>query len=622
MKTSSLKMPLLAVLAATLLASGCSSVNLNTHTPTSAAEAVSLAASESDRQTAQSYLLRTAESFQLAGDHEGARRILTSEPLASPIPELRNLHSLLSMTSAVALQDRPWAEALAEGMSRDQFLGYDPQLSNEATNLQASVFLLAGRPLDSALTLMSLADQGLTDNLQPIHDRIWQTLKQTPDDSLAAASQRAIGYGAQGWLELAAIMRQPGISLDDQGRSIREWQYNWTGHPAANTLPSELQLITTLVQQRPEKIALTLPLSGDLANAGAAIRDGFLAAFYSDDSARDFEVEITVVDTHGKSFEELYQDMAASYDLVVGPLRKPLVAELTQRETLPTPVLALNYLPDNQSAPQAMYQFGLAAEDEARQIANRLHQEQRPQALVLIPTGDWGDRFEQALRTGMTANQGTALNTIRYLPSENFRAVTADLLGITESRQRAIDVERTIGLNVEFEPRRRQDADAIVMVATPTIARQFKPLFAFYFAGDLPVYSPSLVYEGYPDASRDRDLNQVRFTDTPWVLAEDNPFRDRAVAAFDNIGGQLGRLFAMGTDAYKLSTRLPLLENVEGSMIEGQTGQLSMAENGSVHRTQLWAQFVNGTPRLLPEPAGGEETPTPTRTTSEQAPAE
>lgn len=34
-------------------------------------------------------------------------------------------------------------------------------------------------------------------------------------------------------------------------------------------------------------------------------------------------------------------------------------------------------------------------------------------------------------------------------------------------------------MDVEFEPRRRQDADAIVMVAEPTVARQFKPLFAF-----------------------------------------------------------------------------------------------------------------------------------------------
>ena len=602
-----LKMPLVALIAATLLASGCSAVNLKGHTPATAAEAVSLAAGESDPQLAQTYLLKSADSFQQSGDHESARRILNSAPLSNPLPELRNQHLLLSMGSAVALDDHQWANALANTVSYEDFLRYPPEISHKAGNLLASTYLLADRPLDSARTLMQMVDNDVAIDIQETHDRIWQALKQTPDQTLNAASQRAIGFTSQGWLELASIMRQPGISLDEQGRSIRDWQNNWASHPAATQLPGELQLITTLVQERPQNIALALPLSGDLANAGAVIRDGFLAAFYNDDSARDYDLDITVLDTNGTPFNELYQEIASSYDLIIGPLRKPLVEELAERDNLPTPVLALNYLPDDTKPPEGMYQFGLAAEDEARQIAIRLDQEQRHQALVLIPTGDWGDRFELALRTALAENNGTALNTIRFLPSENFRAVTADLLGISESRQRAIDVERTIGLNVEFEPRRRQDADAIVMVAPPTIARQFKPLFAFYFAGDLPVYSPSLVFQGNPDPSRDRDLNDVRFTDTPWVLAEVNPFRDQAAKAFNNIGGQFGRLFAMGADAYALSTRLPLLKNVEGSRLDGQTGGLTMASNGSVHRSQLWAQFVNGTPRLMPELTDTEE---------------
>ena len=160
--------------------------------------------------------------------------------------------------------------------------------------------------------------------------------------------------------------------------------------------------------------------------------------------------------------------------------------------TLPVPVLGLNYLPREVTAPDGLYQFGLSAEDEARQIANRLDAEGIDQILVLIPTGNWGDRLETALLDQLAENGGIALDIERYFREDNLRAVTADLLGITVSRDRAIDVERTAGIDVEFEPRRRQDADGIVMVAEPTVARQFKPLFAFYFGGDLPVYSPSI----------------------------------------------------------------------------------------------------------------------------------
>ena len=139
------------------------------------------------------------------------------------------------------------------------------------------------------------------------------------------------------------------------------------------------------------------------------------------------------------------------------------------------------------------------------------------------------------------------------------------------------------------------------MVAEATVARQFKPLFAFYFGGDLPVYSPSIIYEGTPSPSRDRDLNGVIFTDIPWVLGNDNKLRTTATEIMPGTRGQQGRLFAMGADAWHLSKRLPLLRQVDDASIAGQTGVLTMTPQGSIHREQLWAQFRNGTPELLPK---------------------
>lgn len=597
-----LKSPIVAAMMATALMAGCASINLQTHTPQSASEAVALAADESDQQLAQSYLLRSAHNFQQTGNHLAARQILTSAQLANPLPNLEDQYLLLAMASATELKDVEWAGQLATILSPTQFQNYQDDLTAQAGDLQASTYLLARKPLDAALIWMSMVDAGLTDNVQETQDKIWQALKQTPDSTLASQSQRLIGYTSQGWVELAAIMREPGATLDSQGRKIREWQYNWASHPAAATLPSELLLITTLAQERPEKIALALPLSGPLAKAGEAIRDGFLAAFYEDESVQELDIDISVFDTNDKDFVEVYKDiLATSPDLIVGPLRKDTLTELSQQAPLPVPVLALNYLPETITSPDRLYQYGLGAEDEAQQIAARLHAEGLNQVLVLLPDGDWGSRFEAALADGLAANDGTALNTVRFLNAENLRTVTADLLGINASRQRAIDVERTIGLNVEFEPRRRQDADAIVMVAPPTIARQFKPLFAFYFGGDLPVYSPSLIFEGNTDRSRDRDLNNVNFTDIPWTLGENNPFRDKAVDAFNVIGGQLGRLFAMGADAYQIGNRISLLQQLEDASLDGQTGHLTMTADRKIQRQQIWAQFQNGAPVLLPD---------------------
>lgn len=590
----------ITVLLLTMLAAGCASVNLESEVAETASEAIETASSHSDRNEAQKYLLRTADRFQNQGDHQAARTVLQSDLLSQPTGNLMDQYLLLSMGSATTLEDRAWAEELASSLKPDQFLNYERGLMARAANLQADTLQLAGDNLSAAATLILLAQSDSRQDMQEIHDRIWQALKATSDKQLSEDSDQIIGYEGQGWIELAGMLREPGMNLDEQGRTVRQWQSNWPGHPAAIAMPSELQLIASLAETRPERITLALPLDGPLASAGKAIRDGFFAAYYDDQSADRSKTEIRVVDSSGKDFRDLYQEFAADgQDLVVGPLEKEALASLAEMESIPVPVLGLNYLPQGSEAPSGLYQFGLSAEDEARQIADRLASENNDQILALIPQGEWGDRLESALLGRMAENGSIALDIERYFKEDNFRAVTADLLGITASRERAIDVERTAGVNVEFEPRRRQDADAVVMVAEPTIARQFKPLFAFYFGGDLPVYSPSMVYEGNEDPSRDRDLNNVIFTDIPWVLDDENEFRNTALQALPDMRGQLGRLFAMGADAWNLSKRLPLLRQVEGSSIKGQTGVLTMAPQGSIHRQQLWARFSGGTPELL-----------------------
>ncbi|WP_227506117.1 penicillin-binding protein activator [Marinobacter psychrophilus] len=590
------------LLAAILLTAGCAGVDLQSQVVSTPAQALELASQERNQDTAQRYLLRIASRFQQQGDHQGARKLLQSEQLAQPLPELASQKRLLAMNGAVTLKDQTWAQQITANLSTDSFMEVTPELLNRAGNLQAQTLALVGNPLEAAKTLIALTQADSSANAQPLHDRIWQLLKTISNIQLSSADSREIGYEAQGWLELATQVRSPGTGFDEQGRTIRRWQSNWPGHPAAQLLPSELKLIAGLAASRPEQIVLALPLNGPLTTAGKAIRDGFLAAYFSDTSVDREATRIRVVDSKQKPFGELYQELAKQpVDLLVGPLDKDALAELGKLPSLPLQTLALNYLPPSVTAPAGLYQFGLSAEDEARQIADRLDAEGLKRILVIIPSGEWGNRVEAALIEQMAKHSGRIIGIQRFLREDNLRAVTADLLGINTSRDRAIDVERTIGLNIEFEARRRQDAQAIVMVAEPDTARQLNPLFAFYFAGDLPVYAPSIVYAGTPAPGRDRDLNGVIFTDIPWVLDEKNSLRDEAGSQLPGATrGQLGRLFAMGADAWHLSKRLPLLKQVPGATIDGQTGVLTMTPSGSIRRYQRWARFSSGSVELLP----------------------
>ncbi len=597
----------------TLTVSGCATIDLGSHMAESPDQALAIAAGEDNRMTAQRYLLRMASEFRDLGNHDGARTLLRSDQLANLPPELENQRRLLAMASAIELNDSAWAEQLTAQTQAEDFLGYPDELLVQAAQLQAGTLALAGDQLAAATTLILLSQSDGGVSPQQTHDQIWDHLQSLSTPALNNAAENAAGFEIEGWLELALALRAPDATLDDQGRSVRRWQNNWPGHPAAQILPVQLALLAELAASRPENIVLALPFEGRLASAGKAIRDGFLAAYYSDDSTDRKETDIRIVDTTQQPFIELYRELAQTRtDLIVGPLEKNELNELSAMHTLPVPVLGLNYLAEGSQIPDGLHQYGLSAEDEARQIAERLAEEQVEKALVLIPYGGWGDRVETALLERMTELDLAVLDVERFMPEDNLRAVTADLLGITTSRDRAIQVERTIGLNVEFEPRRRQDAQGIVLVASPTVARQFNPLFAFYYGGDLPVYSPSIIHEGTPDPSRDRDLNQVNFTDIPWVLAPELPLREQASEHFNNTRGQLGRLFAMGADAWQIGKRLPLLRQIDGASIDGLTGRLSMNDDGSIHRQQLWARFRNGEAVLLEDKKQAPETTTET----------
>lgn len=615
-------------LASTLmavLASGCTPIQLQSNSIQSAGDALSAARELSSSADSQRFLLKSAATFQERNEHGYAREVLRSDAFAEPAEAIANQYLLLSMESAVALEDGPWAAQLADIIPPAQYQTYPENIQARAVELQDKTYSLAGNSLKRAQLLMGLSPELAGADQQQLNDRIWQALKETPDAALEEAATSAIGYENQGWYELAATLRQPGMSLQARGNAVRNWRFNWSGHPGTQALPSELTLVTQVLEQRPERITLALPLSGPLSAAGNMVREGFLAAYYASgqestqmpstgdtpsnstgDSiptqtsspATPANTTISIVDTNGRPFDEVMPELLASKpDLIVGPLAKDEVAALANRSELPVPVLALNYAPEqDKPAPAKLFQFGLSVEDEARQIAEHIVQQNLSRALVLIPRGDWGDRIAGTLKTHMEELGGVILDMERYSEGDNLRDVSAELLGINVSRQRAIELEQTMGLNIEFEPRRRQDAQAIIMVAEPMIARQFKPLFSFYYANDVPVFSPSIIYSGRPNPSRDRDVDGVRFTDLPWILDRKPEFRQEAYEQFDNLDGPLGRLFAMGADAWTLSINLPLMQQITDSHVPGHTGDLWLDGNNRVHRTQMWGVFEEGVP--------------------------
>jgi len=466
-----------------------------------------------------------------------------------------------------------------------------------AAQLKAQAYETLSAPISGAKQLIAIAPQ--LSNSAAVANRasLWQLLMGATQQQLETGLQRHEATEIQGWLQLALLVKRHQEDLDRQAAALQRWQQEWPDHPAAVELPEELKLLKRIINERPKKITLLLPLSGRNAVAGRAIRDGFLAAYYHARSRNGATPVISIFDTAGDTpIKDLYQQaLTTGTEMIIGPLLKEHVETLMHQPALTTPTLALNYGPD-QATVENLYQFGLAVEDEAKQVAERAWQDGHRYAVALLPDTDWGRRVAAAFHQEWQALAGTLLEVQYFSEEKSFSEAIQQLLNIDNSTRRARQIKRLTITPVIFQPRRRQDIDFIFMAASPQQARQIKPTLAFHFAGKVPVYATSQIYSGQMAPLSDRDLDQVVFSEIPWMLDSNNnnQLKRKVHQAWPVAAQQLGRLFALGIDAFHLFPRLQQLSLIRNAKMDGMTGVLQLDSHGRVIRSLSWAQFVSG----------------------------
>ncbi|WP_377517498.1 YraN family protein [Microbulbifer taiwanensis] len=482
-------------------------------------------------------------------------------------------------------------------------------------DLRADLWGLLG-DLDSAIAerrqiaALARSDEAIADN----NDGFWQLLTQLPSSELQLRADESSDPQMRGWYQLALLGRDTQTDISSQLTALSRWRQQWPGHSASSHPPQALRLLEQLASQRADRIALLLPLSGPLGSAGRAIRDGFMAAHYTALTAGAPTPQIEIFDTGTEQpFEEIYQAAVdAGAQAIVGPLDKRKVANLLATEKLPVPTLALNY-GDEGRLTDDLVQFGLAIEDEARQVAQHAYRQGHRQAMILAAEASWGQRGAEAFQEEWQRLGGTVSISRNYRNGSNFSQLVSDALLIPDSKAREAALRRRLAAPLEFTPRRRGDVDMIFLTAQPQQARQINPMLTFFYAGDLPVYATSQVFDGNINPQRDRDINGIRFTALPWLFERDNQTK-RSIEKQASPAPAFARLYALGADAFRLYPRIPMLRQFPGQRVHGLTGALSLTADGRIVREQMWARIDKGAPvpvttvvePVLPQ-AGGVE---------------
>lgn len=436
---------------------------------------------------------------------------------------------------------------------------------------------------------------------QPNQMAIWSLLQTMPPDMLNALERR--DPVLNGWIDLSLRVRAARQAGTAPESAIAAWMVKYKNHPAARTLAQTLQTKVDLVTPYPAQLALVLPLSGRLAPPAQAILNGFMAGYFSHDSAQRPVLRVYDSGEDPKQIWPHYQQAVQDgAELVIGPLEKAAVNELLSVSRLQVPVLALNYGDDPQASSRHVIQFGLLPEDEARQAAELAIIKNQMNAIVFAPNNAIGTRLADTFVARYTELGGRILGVEKYATGakvHDYQDSIKRALKINQSHNRNAILKSVLQRDLKFEPRRRSDAEAIFLIAEPAQASSFRSQLKFHDSGDVAIYASSMSFSGIAD-KQDKDMNGIVFSDMPWTFQGK---RNRQFAAalehWPQAMQRYSRLYALGLDAYHIIPYLKLLREYPYERFSGLTGNISLNDRNQIHRELTWGVFRKGIPELL-----------------------
>ncbi|MEC9483808.1 MAG: penicillin-binding protein activator [Halomonas sp.] len=524
--------------------------------------------------------LQAADILARRGDNAQALQVASDIDVRLLPADARVRWALLLSYLGLAQEDA-WTTIQATALLEDDLA--IPREDAQTLRYRRGVALgMVGEPLAAVKELIALQREDAPFDL---NDEIWRQLSRLRGPALdeLATAQDPI---TRGWIELVELQRQNGGDIARLLERIEQWRSTYPNHPAARRLPGDLQALRDLRGQDVRHIAVFLPESGPLANVAQAIREGLEARHMSALDQGEQTPQLSFYDTTSAELDTLYaRATMQGAQVVIGPLDKDKVSQLEQRNSVPLPTAALNYgtAPTNQA--EHLFQYGLSAEDEASQVARRAWLDGYRRAGMLVPDNPWGARVADAFRSTWQTQGGSLASVVNYDPQASVASAVRPLLKVRGERA-------------------QRDMDVLFLLALPGYARQVPPTLEFYYAGDLPIYATSHLYEGRPQPRIDHDLNDVMFVEIPWIIPDAAVGGTEALpylASYRQLRNDdepaLFKLKAMGVDAYELARKLPLFETLPGTELYGATGTLSAGSDRRIHRDLPWAQFAAGVPQ-------------------------
>lgn len=419
----------------------------------------------------------------------------------------------------------------------------------------------------------------------------WARLNELPLSQInQALTDKTLSYEPSAWLSLNRLFRTDLKNSRQLRTGLKTWLKQYHNSVVTKLLPYDALTKLANFHHHPKQIALLLPLKGEYSGPGQAVRDGFMAAFYQ---AKTRKPTVRFYDTSSQDVMSVYRKAIDNgADFVVGPLLKRQ-AKAVGAFSSEVPSLLLN---DSLKKKKTnIYQLAISPQEEIAEVAFKAYQDGHRRALLIAPSGEWGESIVKAFNQSWQYMGGEVVDRLIFNNKTPLDGAIKSLLRIDQSQKRYHQLKQIIGKAPEFSLRRREDFDVIFLLTYSSSAKQVRPLLRYYYAGDIPIYSSSLVYSGYPNAHEDRDLNGIKFADMPWLIDNSQLVKKRWPEQFNSYN----RLFAIGQDAYFLTQHFNRLTIFPMLGLSDSSGTLYLDNIGKIHRKLTWLTFKNGVPKRL-----------------------
>lgn len=559
---------------------------------------------DADATTASRLRLQAADAWLLAGDAGAAENLLPwieEELLSEPDLALLNLvRAEIALERARPVEARQSLDRVGSALT----VSYAARYRGLSGRVKAALGSISSASVQQA---SEMAGQLRSYDAESALALLRQ-LERVPSGQLTYLAGLRGDPRRAAWFDLALVIRQNLVDPTNLENEVRAWEARHADFDVSADDALDLWLRYRQAFRPPETVAVLLPDSGGLRAAGAAIRDGVVSAYLEQPAGSEIRF-------YGTS--EAPESVLAAYfeaaddgaNWIIGPLDRAAVEALLNLAGLATPVLALNELPELRPGEgrmpaglaQQVFGMSLSQEREAAEIARRMARLGYRHAIVLAPDNTWGERISRAFQEDFVRENGEILTAARYLPEENDHTqILERVLQIDQSKARRQQLENRLGMELEFEPVRRSDVDAIFLAAGPEQGRQLAPQLRFFEAGDIPTFATSGVYTGRPDAARNQDLDGLNVPLTAWQL--DHPTAESIPTLNSLRGGEFAPLFAIGMDAWNILPWLELMRSDPDFRFPGQSGTYSLKHGGTLDRVPRWSRIRGGTPVAVTEP--------------------